>query len=179
MGGKFPASGDFSIPDELIDCHEWMADAFIDDLGKSVKLVYPPKQSECPNCKLDPATGRSSNIYKAGGPVSFRNHTVCPWCEGKGRGMLPASETIQLRIYWDQKSWTKISGVDFKNPEGLAMTIGYMNDYPKLERADNTLLDSHIENIKRYQCVREGEAQPWGFRHNRYFIQFFRRVGGG
>jgi hypothetical protein len=54
-----------------------------------------------------------------------------------------------------------------------------MSDLPEFERANTVLLNDEIKNIRNYMAAREGEAQPWGFRRNRYFSQLMRRTGGG
>ena len=85
MADKLPNLGNFNIPTSVIDTHEWATDSFIDTLGKTCQLVYPPKRTQCPNCFLDPRSGRSTNRYRSGGPVPFPNNTICPWCAGEGR----------------------------------------------------------------------------------------------
>lgn len=170
---------DFSIASDLLDTHESMSDAIIDDLGQDCALIYPASIVECDNCILDPSTGRSSGIYKTGGPVPFPNYTVCPRCGGEGREKIEETESITLRVYWEPKSWIKLGGVDFAQPDGLAMTIGYMTALPKIERAERILLNSDVQHMRRWTCEREGEAAPWGFRQNRYFVQYVRRIRGG
>ena len=54
-----------------------------------------------------------------------------------------------------------------------------MSDLPKVERSVEVILNSDVESTKEYRCVKEGEAVPWGFRQDRYFLQFYRRSGGG
>jgi hypothetical protein len=179
MANKFPARGDFEIPTSLLDEHEWVSDALLDgDTGHDCKLYYPAKPTECDNCFLDPRTKRSSNIYKAGGPIPFDDHTVCPRCGGGGRSSLRTTESVNLRIYWEPRDWIDI-GVKFDVAFGICMTIGYMTDLPKIEKAERILLNSDLGPIRRWFCKRAGEAVPHGFRQNRYFIQYMERVAGG
>ena len=170
--------GDLSIPSDLLDLHEVGTDAIIDGLGKICELIYPPKTTECPNCYYDPRTRRSNNIYKSGGPKPFENNTICPWCGGVGRSVASVAEQITLRIYWNPSEWSVV-GSTIQNPEGVAQVIGYITDLPKLERAQEIMLNKGVDGIRKYRCQREGEATPWGFRQNRYFSQFLRRIGGG
>lgn len=168
----------FSIPAELFSLHEEIADYFIDgEIGETAQLIYPSKKTECDNCKIDPVTGQSSNIYKTGGPIPFTNHTLCPRCNGEGRLNLPNSDNINLRVYWDAKSWIDV-GIDFNIADSVAMTIGYMSDLHKLEKAQQIVLENTLSGIRRYSCERLGEAVPWGFRR-RYFLQYLKRFGGG
>jgi len=179
MSGKFPSLGDFDIPTELIDLHEWVADAFIDDeFGHACQLVYPQQDSQCPNCIRDPKTKQSSGIYNGTGPFPFEPHTVCPYCGGAGREVDNPTDPIRLRIYWDRKSWIDI-GVQFDVADSVAMTIGYMVDLPKVEKAEYIILEKPVEGIRRWAVERLGEAVPWGFHHDRYFLQYVRRLRGG
>jgi hypothetical protein len=51
MSGKFPSLGEFNIPSDVFDIHEWVVDEFIDgELGSECLLIYPDKYTECPNC---------------------------------------------------------------------------------------------------------------------------------
>ena len=179
MANKIPRLGNFSIPSVLIDYHEWMIDELIDGVtGQVCELSFPDKDTQCDNCKISPDTKRSSNIYNGTGPNSFANFGICPRCAGLGRFQVPVTETIRLRIYWDSKSWIKI-GVSLATPDSSCMTIGYMTDLPKLERAKHILLPADVSSIRRYEMNRVGEAVPHGFRQDRYFIQFFTRIGSG
>lgn len=162
--------GEFRIPAELIDTHEWMADSLIDDVpGINCLLIYPNKQEECDNCILDHATGRSSGIFKTGGPISFANFQICPRCNGDGHYSSPITSIIRLRVYWEAKSFIDI-GAKIANPDGVVMLIGYMEDLPELERADKI-------QIQEYIYTRQGEAVPHGLRRDRYFIQYAKRTG--
>ncbi len=179
MADKLPTLGNFDIPGEVLDMHEWVADEFIDgELGSTCTLVFPAKREECDNCIYDPYSKRSSNIYKTGGPISFANHGICPRCQGKGILELPYTETMRLRIYWDSSSWREI-GIKVADPQGRCIVIGYMNQLANFERCNTVLLNNELKNIRNFRAVREGEAQPWGFRQNRYFTQVMRRTGGG
>lgn len=178
MADRIKKLGDFSIPSDVLDKHEWVSDFFIDSLGKDCTLVYPPKVSRCPNCYIDPRTGRSNNRYKAGGPRSFPNGTICPWCGGAGKSQKEATENVKLRIYWSPKEWKDL-GVDIDSSDGMAQVIGYMTDLPKIEKAQYIILNKEVQGYTRFSCQRFGEATPWGFRQNRYFIQFVKRIGGG
>ena len=135
------------------------------------------KNAVCINCVFSPRQKRSSNIYKAGGPVPFENHTICPWCGGEGRSSRAVKETIRLRVYWTQKDWSIFGPVE--NPESYAMVIGYMEHLPKLEKADRILLNKELVQYRKWIFERKGEAVPWGLGQDRYFAQMLKRSGGG
>lgn len=178
MANRIIGRADFIVPPELFTEHEWLADGIIDsESGKDCTLYYPDKWTECDNCYIDLDTQRSSNIYKSGGPVSFPAHSICPRCNGAGRAQVPVMETIRLRVYWTPKSWLEM-GIEVANPDGAVLVIGYMTDLHKLEQANKILVQADVADYRQYMCVREGEAQPWGFR-GRYFAQMLRRAPGG
>lgn len=180
MAGKFPDRGGFDIPQELVDEYQWLADSLLDDTNVSqpCKLVYQPISSECPNCYLDPSTGRSSGVYKSGGPEPFQNLTTCPYCAGEGTSEVASSEEIRLRVYWRMADWIKI-GIPVDVPQATVQVIGYMTDLPKLERAVEIVVVNDMAGYREWKCKRKGEAVPHGIGQDRYFIQFLERIGGG
>jgi hypothetical protein len=176
MAGKFPSLGDFDIPGGIFDLHEWVTDEFIDgELGVTCTLIFPAKRAPCDNCLFSTDTNRSANIYKTGGPIPFANHGICPRCQGRGLLEEPSTESMRLRVYWEASDWSKM-GMAIADPEAVCMVIGYMVDLTKFERANFILLNDELKNIRNYKCSRSGEAQPWGFRHNRYFVQWLKRA---
>lgn len=178
MAGRLADRPDFNIPETLIDKHEWVVDASIDTLGDICQLVYPPIDSECPNCEFDIATGRSTNVYKQGGPYSFPAYTLCPFCSGEGRLTQSSTENIRLRVYYNTKDWVKFGGLNLVFSDSVAQIIGYMTDLPKIERCQYIILNSRMRTIREWKVVRNGEAIPWGFRADRYFLQMMKRAGG-
>lgn len=178
MANRFSDRGDFSLPESVFDEHEWVADFLIDGpTGQNVSLIYPPRVTQCDNCITDVDTGLSAGIYNGTGPISFTNHTLCPRCGGQGKFAIEVTSTIRLRIYWTPKDWIIVPNVKFTEPDGMAMTIGYMGDLPGLEHAVALLLNKDLSGMTRYKCQRMGEATPYGLRQNRYFIQYVRRIG--
>ncbi len=177
MANRLSEQGEFTIPSLLIAEHEWISDFLIDDQGKKCRLIYPQSLNPCPNCKIDPKTGMSTGIYKVGGPISFSNHTTCPWCYGRGRKSIPNEESINLRVFFDPKTWANI-GIRIENTNDTIQIIGYMSDLPKIERAQELVVDVQIRGIKEWRCQPHSEAIPWGFKQNRYFVQFWKRTGG-
>ena len=173
MADKFPSRGDFTVPTCLYDEHEWMVDYLIDgELGTNCSLIFTPVYGPCDNCFIDTETRKSSHIYNGTGPQDFPNYTLCPRCNGRGTLSEPVTKNVRLRVYWDAKDWKKF-GHSLQAPDASAMIIGYMDDAADLQNADTFKMV--YENVE-YECRTRGEAQPHGFRHNRYFIQFVDRV---
>lgn len=180
MSGKNPW-GDgvaFSIPTQVYDIEEWVADDYIDGpIGQNCMIVYPEKWTQCDNCYFDNGTQRSSNKYNGTGPQPF-TQGLCPRCNGVGRFQVPSTDIVRMRVYWDAKAFIDI-GVKIANPDGIAMCIGYLSDLPRVERANTIILQSDLQPEVSYECSRYGEAKPHGMRKNRYFIQYMRRTGSG
>ena len=57
----------------------------------------------CNNCKFDPITKSSSNIYNGTGPVAFDDYQICPVCLGQGRLEHTDEDTLYLAILFDSK----------------------------------------------------------------------------
>jgi hypothetical protein len=175
MANRISGRSDFDLSSALLDEHEWLTDSIIDDLGINCKIVYPPKDSECPNCIFDRDSNRSSSIYKNGGPISFDNFSVCPVCGGEGRLYTEQTEAVKLRVYWNRRDWVKTE-TTIVSPDGFVQIIGYMSDLIKLRKAKELILNSDLQDIQELKYSLTGELQPWGFRHNRYFVGYLQRV---
>jgi hypothetical protein len=177
MANRFANREDFIIPPESINEHEWIADGFIDsETGDDCTLIYPPTDTECPNCYLDSKTGRSSNTYKAGGPYPFTNFTLCPHCGGEGRLSKSETDIIRLRLYSDPKYFQDI-GIQVAYQPGMCQAIGYMVDLPKVERAAEIIVINPLKNIHQWRYNLASEPVWWGIRMDRYFIVYLKRVG--
>lgn len=174
MDGAIMANFSFSIPDAIFDTHETISDWLIDN-GSNCLLVYPQKYNECPNCYLDIDTGRSTTIYKAGGPIEFTNYTICPYCSGEGRLSAAEEETIKCRVYYNSKDFVGRGNITID--QDTVQIITYLSHLSKFERAEFLIVDSDISTSKQYKCQPLSAALPHGFRHNRYLIQFWTRTG--
>ena len=167
----------FSLDSRLVTDHEEICDFLIDGFpGKVCRLIYEPKDLECPNCFLDIDTGVSTNIYKPGGPIPFTNNTMCPYCQSLGRLRTEETENIRLRVYFDHRQFVKTA--DTKNivlDGDTIQIIGYITDLPKIQRAKQMVVDTQVEGYKTYMFEPLSAPCPWGFMHDRYFYQFWKR----
>ena len=163
-----------TIPSGVFTKYNELADAMITNFGVRCTLVYPEKRTECTNCTPITFGGRSTSIYKAGGPVAFTTGFICPLCEGQGFTRTENTEKITLRVYWNRKEWIDV-GFETDIPDSTIQTIGYMTDFPKLNKAKNLLVHDTIGGYKTLRFVREGEPYPHGFKKDRYVITFWKR----
>ena len=163
-------TGVFNIYNEAVELFE-----------RTVKLVYPEKKEQCPNCYLDTlgTRTRSVSVYKPGGPYPFSRGMPCPSCDGLGYKAIETEENIQLRIYWEPAKWYNV-GFAVDLPEGSIQTICNMTDLPKLERAKYLIPQSYgnISNYNTMRYTRAGASYPQGFKQNpeKYAVTFWTRT---
>ncbi len=140
-----------------------MMNALLADDGATVpcRLIYPQtKWTICPNCKINPVTGKSSGEYNGTGPKPFTK-APCPVCQGEGKSSVPETEDIYLMVIWDYKKWFPI-GFNLQTPEGYVQTVSNITTMPKLKRAEKIILNTNIEEYVRHSFSREGEPNPCG-----------------
>lgn len=163
-----------TIPDNLFDYYNEACDALLNSskIAKSCTLIYPPRRIECDNCVLNTIGGVSTNAYRHGGPAPF-NFGKCPLCGGNGYHEEEITENINLRIYWEQRDWIKVSEIAF--PSAEVQVIGFASDLQKLRRA-NEILVNRESTHGVWRMVLAGQPFMHGFGKDRYFIAFLKSV---
>lgn len=144
--------------------------------GINNKVYYPSLKTECTNCYFNTLPGvGATNIYRPGGPYSFTDG-ICPYCEGLGYKLTESYEVIQLRVYFDMKTWVKFNP-KIAIKDGDAVIIGANKDLPKLQHMAYIELSSDTGAYvnRRYELSKE--PVPWGFR-DWYFTANVSRVNG-
>ncbi len=163
-----------TIPSGVFTKYNELGDAMISNFGVRCTLVYPEKRDECTNCTLVGFGGRSTSIYKAGGPLAFTNGMVCPLCEGRGFKITENTEKIRLRVYWNRKDWVDV-GFQVDVPDNIIQTIGYMTDMPKIDKSKNLIVHETISGYGTMRFTRQGDSYPHGFKQDRYVVTFWSR----
>jgi hypothetical protein len=154
-------------------------DALLEDNALTVpcELRYGiTKTTICPNCIYDPINKKSSNRYKAGGPVSFASGQICPYCNGVGLTGEESTEEVFLCVIWDYKQWRKL-GFNLLSPEGFVVTLCGMNKLPQIKSAKEVIIDTRISPHVQHRFVREGEPNPLGLGESRYISTLWKRAG--
>lgn len=158
-----------NIPDSVWALYRETADDFINlNFGEDCVLVYPPLQTECPNCVVDLIGKKSASIYKSGGPEPFTNGMICPICNGEGFHNEEPTETIKLRVYWSPKDWVK-TGTTLAIPDGSIQVIGFLYDLPKVMQSAYIKIVNKNDAYLPNTFVRIREPFYHGFKKNRYF----------
>ncbi len=161
------------IPNKVFEKYKEFCDGFIEELGVDAVINYPTLKINCENCYNNTMPGMGpSNYYRTGGPYPFSQGEVCPYCEGKGYRETPSTDPIQLRAYFDRKSWSKIR-IPVGIKDGSVWTIGYMADLIKVQRAAYITIPSDSLLPLTYTLIQE--PIPWGIGRNKYFSAFWER----
>lgn len=150
---------------------------------RTAKLVFPERREPCPNCYLNTmgTSNRSVNIYKPGGPYPFERGMPCPYCGGKGYEAVEASEDVEVRIYYDHKSWVNV-GIPINVPDGTIQTICDMTNLSSIEKCKYMI--PQYDGIQNYDTSaryeRDGASIPQGFKQNptKYAVTFWNRMNG-
>ena len=133
-------------------------------MEKSIKLVFPEKRLECPNCFLDMGGTRNRSIskYRSGGPFPFEAGMPCPNCGGKGYIESAPSETIPSRVYINAENWSR--SLKIAIPEGAIMTISRMDYATKIRQCKYAYLF--------YNGVEDHTSEPYYRRGDIYTDSF-------
>jgi hypothetical protein len=82
---------------------------------------------------------------------------------------------VKLKVYADPKTWINVTG-NIVVPDGTIQTVGYMSDLPKIMQAKAIIVHDAIKEYKELRYQRMGEYTPTGFKLDRYFSCFWKRV---
>lgn len=155
---------------------------FIDELLRNnslsvpCKLIYDQSSfNECPNCKIDSISHKSSNIYKPGGPILFADGQICPFCRGLGGSYQESYDIIDMLVIFDYRHWINFNS-RLNNPDGLIQTISHKNDHPKIKNCNKIIVDTRIQDYTEHYFQRDSEPQPAGFGDNLYFFTFWKKI---
>lgn len=144
-----------------------------DRLSLPCKLISKDnKKTQCPNCIVDPITGRSSGRYKTGGPISFPYGQLCPVCNGIGFSFNVNETTIDLLVVYDYRKWINFNA-NTGIPDGMIQTISKFSDLRKIQSA-NTLVVNTGVNYPSNEYVRDSEPQPVGLGASDYLYTFWK-----
>ena len=151
------------IPDCVRTKYDIVASGMIDELGIDCTVVYPPVNIE--TSKSVPLFKQKNTMLQTSDPYGFNI----------GAENYVTTETtgiVRLRCYWSQRDWRKLSSVDLA--EGSCMSIGYLSDLPKLQKADHILI--HTEVGHQFKFIKAAEPIVHGLT-KKYLMSFWKRNG--
>jgi hypothetical protein len=163
----------FELTQDIKDIAQNAIDDLIDQLGKTCKLVYPQITTPCPNCIYDPSKQKSSNFYKAGGPIPFSSG-ICPYCGGKGNLATRATEDVVFLCQWNPRHWF-ISAV--RVPDGFVQVKGYQTILSKVVRAEYIEMQTPLSGSQYFRYKLDSEPIDQGnIIQGRYFVALLKRI---
>ena len=142
----------FTLNDSLFEIYRAGIDALIDQIGKNVKLVYPPKLTACANCYYDSIGRKSANVYRSGGPAPFVNGALCPVCMGQGKIESSYTETIKMLVNLTPSNYETYD-LSLRTGRSVASTKCHASDLPKIKRCIEAILDSDNEAFVRQRAI--------------------------
>ena len=155
-----------NIPQSVFDKYYDVVDSTFTIFGVTCQLVYIEKVEEISNT-LDNIPGHPSiNAHRRKQELHKRQNKVIREVE--------KLEDINIKVYWDSKSWTKV-GSDMVIPDNSIQTIFYATDLPRIMRAKELIAHKGIKDLKEMRFKKMGEPFPMGLKQERYFGCFWER----
>lgn len=155
---------------------------FIDELLRTNSLSLPCKLIyegssfvECSNCNLDPISHKSANTYKIGGPISFVDGQICPYCHGLGGSYSEAYNIKNFLVLFDYKYWINFNS-KIHNPDGLVQSISKFEDYQKIKSCNKIIIDTSIQNYTESYYQRNSEPEPCGLGESSYIFTYWKKI---
>jgi len=166
------------INNDLKNLYHNMIDELLrqNSLSLPCKLIYEgSKFTECINCYIDPISHKSSNNYKAGGPIQFTDGQICPYCNGVGGEYIEQTDIVNMMVLFDYKYWINFNS-KIHSPEGLVQTISKFDLYAKIKNCNKIIIDSNIQDYTESYYQRNSEPQPCGFGNSSYIFTYWKKI---
>lgn len=157
-----------------------MINALLEDTALTVpcKFVYEnTKLQDCPNCKYDSISSRSSNQYEVGGPIPFINGQICPYCAGVGRLSFTNDEIIYLGIIkpaFFGMAPLELETVNFV--DGKIQSLCNIEHYAKIKNTSYIIVDTNISDLSLSKYIRYRDPIPMGFGDNSFIVTTWQSV---
>jgi hypothetical protein len=155
-----------NIPETVFSKYEEFADAMIADFGVSCTLIYTDEVESISDSVPQVKQRRSMNIQDRNDPAAFARGTST-------FRTVESTESITLRVYRTPKDFIKVSNMVV--PDGAIQTIGYLSDLTKINKAKAAIMDAGLAGHEEYRYVKTGEPAPFGFKHRRYIVCYWKR----
>ena len=156
-----------TIPESVFTKYYDVIDSTFTIFGVTCQLVYIEKVEEISTIYDNVPSNRSINPHRRNGPSQYRR-------QNKVIKEVEKLEDINLKVYWDSKSWIKVGG-DIVTPENGIQTIFFATDLDKIKKSKELIVHKGIKDSQEMRFKRAGEPFPMGLRKNRYFGCFWDR----
>lgn len=135
------------------------------------------KLVDCPNCKYDVLTQRSSNQYTPGGPIPFANGQICPYCSGSGSLSFSAEETLYFALIKPiMYGYANMDLKDVNFIDGKIQSVCSIEYYAKVKNCSHIIIDTAIIDLATNKYIRERDPMPIGFGSTDFIITTWRAV---
>jgi hypothetical protein len=158
-----------NIPQSVFDKYNEGIDATIESFGVVCQLVSINKIEVANPAPINNNVPEknSINAHRVRGGDYERQNKIIREVEV----LIP----VKLKVYADPKAWINVAG-NIAVPDGTIQTVGYMSDLPKILQAKAMIVHDAIKGYKELRYERMGEYTPTGFKLDRYFSCFWKRV---
>lgn len=160
------------------ELYKAMIDSLFNDnsLALNCTLIYENSdKTQCSNCEIDPLSGRSANLYKAGGSLPFIDGQQCPFCHGDGYLFDKKEEDIKLLVLYDYKYWINFN-TNVGIQDGVIQTINKVDILTKIKNTNRLIVDKSLNGLSRNLFSRTSEPEPAGLGDNSYFFTFWKKI---
>jgi hypothetical protein len=149
------------LSSQLLDTYDQMIQGVINSLKVPCTLVYPiTKWVDC-NCPTS-VFNNSPNPF-----IQGKLKTACPTCGGNQKVESETTESINLCLILDYKSFQKIANTTITS-QGDARTLSEISEAQKIKNCKYIIFDTDKEYFKTRKFKLSGEPTPMGFRNNFY-----------
>ena len=157
-----------TIPESVFTKYYDVIDSTFTIFGVTCQLVYIEKVEEISTIYDNVPGNRSINPHRRNGPSQYKR-------QNKVIKEVEKIEDINLKVYWDSKSWIKVGG-DIVTPDNGIQTIFFATDLDKIMRAKKLIVHNGIQAQREFTFTMFGEPFPMGLKHDRYFGCFWERA---
>jgi hypothetical protein len=167
----------FTLDSELKAIIQDALDDLITELGKPVRLVYPPQLIAC-DCTRDNVGSKPGNIWTTGGRIPVGS-VGCSFCNGTGKkAESETRENFKMLIAWEPKDFfVPAPNLEIRYPFSIIQTKFYLKDAPEIMRVDHIVLQPPIESIVRQKYKLASQAgDPSNIIQGRYAVATWSQI---
>ena len=169
----------FEITDDIRDIARKAINDLINQLGKNVRLIYPPKFEAC-SCNSATNPGSKPSAYvRHGGPVPISNMGICPLCNGTNKRQTEQSAIIKLLCTWEVKDFIEpFKGIAVRQPNSYLQSKFYMSDTPKILQAIEMIMQVDLEGYVQHRFILHGKiVDQSNIVQGRYGVCLWQQIG--
>jgi hypothetical protein len=158
----------FTLTDAIREVTQAALDDLITELGKTVRLVYPPLRVEC---------GCAGNAWVTGGPFPTPGASPCALCGGTGYRAEVTTEDLLMLVAAEPSRFFRPLPRGTQVPDGTIQVKFFLSNLPKVKQAQELILQPELEQVARWRYVLDGDPiDVSNIVRGRYAVAQLRRV---